>query len=509
MLKLRPPGGLFAALLFAFFLPLLHAAPPEATVISAEDASDRAYLERVLTLIQDARKSVDMAMFAIQYPPDPKEPANRLMRALAAAAQSGIRVRLWLNTRQAAIGTDRIFMRPDLQQELLRQGIRIFAVNKDRRLHDKLIVIDGNIVVEGSMNWTREALLKNFESVSIIHSAPLAAQKIKRLESLPAAEQMLKDISANTEKTFALPLSLLTDPEIFPAALGGREIRTIALYLLLLAEAQSAGKNQFEIELETWGERLPARKRWIGRGLRQEMRRALDFLKGYGLIEWQGAGENKARVTLLPVKSVEQILVPEALIKDGYIKTLEAKELFAYLIVLRKGQVASSVPFWLGSIADVAKEFHLNPVTLIHALWELRRRNLIEIYPSEKKWVGGVWQREFTNRYRINPLESPGQRLSRFDGLNQKFGEDLVLKARWLADQLDDPEDTEVVRELVHLLKNYPIQDVANAVRNVAGFNRNNALRTPAYVRGILTSAGGRDRDVRAVDNGTSSSPRM
>jgi len=65
--------------------PKLRHAPPKTQ-------ADRAYLERVITLIQGARESVDMSMFTLQSQPDPKDPANRLIQALAAAAQSGKQV---------------------------------------------------------------------------------------------------------------------------------------------------------------------------------------------------------------------------------------------------------------------------------------------------------------------------------------------------------------------------------------------------------------------------------
>ena len=480
--------GFFVFLFITSCRPLLYAANPESPACVAEDASDRDYLEQVISLIQNAGQSVDISMFAIQFQPQPEDAGNRLVQALGAAAGSGKRVRLWLNSRQASIGTNAIFMRPDLQRELIKKGLKLFYVDKSRRLHDKLIVIDRETVVDGSMNWTREALLNNFESVSVIHSPALAAQKITRLESLPAVEQTLQDMADGLEgKTFSFPMSLLKDPKIFPASLEGSQIRTIGLYLLLLENAKTAG-NTFEIELEAWGGRLPFKKQWFGPSLRHEMHRSLDFLKGYSLIQWEETEKDKARVTLLPVESPEQIRVPEMLVKGGYCKILAARELFVYLIALRKAQVSGNVPFWLGPIADVAGEFYLSTVTLIRGLWELRRQNIIEIYPSEKKLVGGVWQREFTNRYLLNPLESPEKRQSRFNALNEKFGGALVSKARGFADAIDEPEDPEVVRQFVHLLKGYPEKDVQEAVRIVAGFNRNNALRTPAYVRGILAA---------------------
>ncbi len=479
--RVYPCLALFFAL--TFFLPKLHAGPE--TTLLAEDISDRAYLKRVITLMQNAQSSIDLSMFAIQYQAQPADPVHQLLTALGNAAQSGKKVRLWLNARQASIGTNRLFMRPDLQRELLRQGLRIFYVDKSRRLHDKLIVIDQKTVIEGSMNWTREALLKNYETASIIHSKELAAQKIKRLEALPAEEQTLQT-AEKSEDSLPFPLGLLTNPKIFPDALKNRQIRTLGLYLLLLSEAQATGRQEFEFDLESWGDRLPFKKRWVGPSLRHEMKRTLDFLKNYGLLQWQDAGQNKVKVTLTKAEAPEPILVPTALVKNGYIQTFSMRDLFVYLIVLNKAQISGNVPFWLGSIADVSKEFHLDTVTFIHGLWSLRRQNLIEIYPSEKKLVGGVWQREFTNRYQLNPLETPAQRTARFDGLNQKFGKPLVDNARLFAGALDDPEDVTVVRQFLHLMKEYPEKEVAEAVRVVAGYNRNNALRTPEYVRGVL-----------------------
>lgn len=95
----------------------LFAESPASQSCLAEDASDRIYLDRVIALIASAKNSVDVSMFAVNFQPNPEDPANRLVQALAGAASSGKRVRLWLNSRQASIGTNQIFMRPDLQNE--------------------------------------------------------------------------------------------------------------------------------------------------------------------------------------------------------------------------------------------------------------------------------------------------------------------------------------------------------------------------------------------------------
>ena len=482
-------------LLLLFFFPHFlqaQANEKETGPPFAEDASDRAYLGRVLALIDSAEESVDVAMFTVNVKPVPDDPGYRLVEALQRAAEQGKQVRLWLNSRQASVGSSRIFMRPDIQQALEGKGIKIFYVDPRFRLHDKLIVIDSERVVDGSMNWTREALVKNFESVSIIRSKKLAQRKVARLELLPLLRKKDQLGGPPLEEKFPFPVDLLRKAQIFPASLERQEARTLALYLLLVDEGWRGGEKTFSISLEEWGEKLPFKKRWIGSSLRFEMRRTLDFLKTrYGLIDWEKAGTEEAQVTLKPVSSSEQVFVPYRFLEGGYVRSLSPSALYTYLIARHKAQISGNVPFWLGPVGDVAKEFSLSPVTLLRGLWELKRANLIEIFPSEKKIVEGRWEREFTNRYLFNRVLLSSERTQEWEALQKKYGDQTLERARGLADSIDEPEDFEVVETFAQFLTHYPAPEVEEAVRTVARFNRNNALRTTAYVRGILEGGGG------------------
>ncbi len=484
--KITP--SLLICLLLVHPLPFVYASQ-ELPAAFAEDISDRKYLPKVLELIGGAKEAVDVSMFAVGIG-SASDPGSQLLSALETAAESGKKVRLWLNARQASVGSSYVFMRPDIQEGLEKKGILIFYVDPKIRLHDKLIVIDREIVIEGSMNWTREALLKNFESAAIIHSAELAAIKIKRLESFPVMKKRTDQETLETEgSSFSFPIILLKDPNLFPAALEANEVRTLALYLLLLEQTSRTGQTSLSLtlNLETLGEKLPFKKRWIGNSLRHEMRRNLDFLSTrYSLLDWKETERGAAQIILKPVVSSEHVWVPEVFIASGYLKSLSASALFVYLVTRHKAQLSANVPFQLGSIDDVAWEFHLSPVTLIRGLWDLKRANLVEIFPSEKKLVDGKWQREFTNRYLLNPILSPEARAQRLDSLRKQFGTDLVDKAVQLADSIDEPEDPEIVRQFIRFLKRYSESKVERAVGIVAGFNRNNVLRTPAYIRGIL-----------------------
>jgi hypothetical protein len=455
------------------------------TCSSAVDISDRSYLSEALERIKSANQSLDISMYSVAIGTASEDPAFQLIDALKQAAARGVRVRLWLNARQAAIGSTRTFLREDIQESLQKQGLEIFYVDPKFRLHDKLMVIDRKTVIDGSMNWTREALLRNFESVSVIESPVLAEAKIKRLESLPLMKDVLRKAAA--VETFPFPLLTLKEAEMFPAALEEKEPRTLALYLALLREKERIGQDSFTFPLEEWSEKLRFKKRLLGWKLQHDMKRHLGFLKErYALLDWQETEKGQIQISLNPVVFEESIAVPRPLVDAGYLKTLSAKTLFVYLIVLYKAQIETNVPIWLGSLDAVAAEFHTNRTTLIQALTELKRANLIEIFPSEKKKVDGRWQREFTNRYLLNPLPTPAERENRFEDLREKFGAGRVAKAVQLADSIDEPEDPEVTRQFVSFLRSYPEREVEKATALVARYSRNNPLRTPAYIRGIL-----------------------
>ncbi len=106
---------------------------------TARDISDRAYLPAVLAAMDRAEKSIEVSMYSVGITSaSEKDPAWSLVSALMRAAKSGKRVRLWLNTRQASVGSARIFLREDIQRSLQASGVEVFYLDPTRRLHDKL-----------------------------------------------------------------------------------------------------------------------------------------------------------------------------------------------------------------------------------------------------------------------------------------------------------------------------------------------------------------------------------
>jgi len=104
--------------------------------------------------IRGSEETVDVLMHHLVY--------NRLPRDLAQAAERGVRVRVVVNLADRDEHTGRYWDR------LVAAGgeIRYKQTNTDlyQIMHDKLVIIDGRILVNGSGNWSGSAFFNNYEN---------------------------------------------------------------------------------------------------------------------------------------------------------------------------------------------------------------------------------------------------------------------------------------------------------------------------------------------------------
>lgn len=165
---MRFPGGLFRkclpVFLFFFILSTCTAQPKEPlsydslqVYFSPQGGCQQAIIEE----IGKARKTLDIAMFSF---------TNReLGNAAIAARNRGVEVRVVLDESQAANKYSK-------KNYFLNKGIPIRLTRGLGRgiMHHKFAVIDGQVILTGSFNWTANAEENNFENLLVIHSPVLA-----------------------------------------------------------------------------------------------------------------------------------------------------------------------------------------------------------------------------------------------------------------------------------------------------------------------------------------------
>jgi phosphatidylserine/phosphatidylglycerophosphate/cardiolipin synthase-like enzyme len=104
--------------------------------------------------------------------------ADPLAEAVIARAQNGVTVAGVMEESQAEsnIGGD--------YKLFISKGINVKLDGNNRNMHDKVFIIDKQVVITGSYNFSSSAENRNDENTVIIHDAELAAQYLAEFEKI-------------------------------------------------------------------------------------------------------------------------------------------------------------------------------------------------------------------------------------------------------------------------------------------------------------------------------------
>jgi len=128
--------------------------------------NDQSYYPVVISLINNANKSIHAMIFEIKYYKNyPNSSTNELLRSLIKAKKRGIDVKIIM---------DELFSDNLAYNFLKNNGVDIRYEGKERVSHAKFIIIDSKIVIVGSTNWSFYSLEKNREANIIIRSPDIA-----------------------------------------------------------------------------------------------------------------------------------------------------------------------------------------------------------------------------------------------------------------------------------------------------------------------------------------------
>jgi len=150
-----------------------------------ETLDNRDYFPKLHALLSGARSSVRVIMFsAAVYPDKPRSPTNLIVQDLIDAKRRGVDVAVILECgdkeRDRSINEKNGAVKSILEKE------KIIVYNEPVKIttHSKLIVIDGQITVIGSTNWSFAAVARNNETAVAIFSRDLASHYTAYFESV-------------------------------------------------------------------------------------------------------------------------------------------------------------------------------------------------------------------------------------------------------------------------------------------------------------------------------------
>lgn len=125
-------------------------------------------LERLISLIDTAQKTIRVAMFTWTHPD--------LTDAIIRAHKRKVRVEVVMDAGQAQGVSEKWF------KALKKAHVSVKMNETSDLLHHKFAYIDGKLLVNGSANWTKAAFSKNDDCFLILHD--LNEQQVKKMEKL-------------------------------------------------------------------------------------------------------------------------------------------------------------------------------------------------------------------------------------------------------------------------------------------------------------------------------------
>lgn len=122
---------------------------------------------RLLELIDGAQESVAFMAFALT--------SEEIAAALERRAAAGVEVRGVMDDGQSRGMGSRY-------PEMRAAGVDVRLDGNPDRMHHKVIVIDGRLVITGSYNFSRSAETQNDENLIVLHDAAVAASFLEEFE---------------------------------------------------------------------------------------------------------------------------------------------------------------------------------------------------------------------------------------------------------------------------------------------------------------------------------------
>jgi len=162
---------LFFFLFSTFYLPLSFGLPAE----DVQLVIDAQYFEVAKKLIQEAKQSIQVMMFEMgYYDQHPNTPSNLLVKDLIDAKKRGLKVEVILEVRE---GEDRTTKRNRHTGKVLAEGgVEVTYDPLFKTTHAKFMVVDQQLTLLGSTNWTFYALTSNYEASVLIRSKEVAKE---------------------------------------------------------------------------------------------------------------------------------------------------------------------------------------------------------------------------------------------------------------------------------------------------------------------------------------------
>lgn len=464
------------------------------------DISDNKYFDAVHSNLAKAKESVYVSLFGITAAKNDKlSLPYLLLQDLIAAHKRGVRVAVRLNRNYDYMDRIEAGKRSSINDAayliLSQAGIDCRFLEPAIMLHDKLIVIDGEIVIDGSTNWSTQALRTNRESASLIKSREYAKEKINRIEHLQIAGQ--GELDKVQIETVPIRNKFLRDPNLGGKMVHDRDEYGFDTYLLFLKDFEESGKAKFELDYERTAKYLgiPLTNTNSHRFAINEVLKRLE--DKYKLIKLKLIYGKPAEITLLDYEDNSKeytdtqklcFMVPKAYWEYGWSRKLGLRAKYCYLINIFRTEFSDIKPWWTLARELIAEDFNISKKAVTGGMRDLKKMGLLDVEYDAALFDEGVFIGKEPNKYHIKLLLSQEEIDKKWTRLESIYGGELVEKAKKLAYLIEENNNVEVVESFIQIIGKYGEDWVNKATKKTARKRVDNPSRNFGYIVGILKS---------------------
>jgi HKD family nuclease len=467
--------------------------------VVVEDISGDRYFPKVKEALINAKSSIDMVMYFVNFDPKVKKsPVNELVEELINAHKRGVKVRVILdqNIDFTLWNEGGEWQKQDKNEALFeylkKQGIEAYYDNLYVTTHTKAIVIDKEVVIVGSANWTESSLRKNWEASCLIRSRELAGQFLEDFSRI-IIDYEASILDEERAPSVRLKQAFLIDPALAPSMLTARDEIAFDLYLVLLKDFDGNPQHMIEIDYRTLRHSLGIDEKLSYASARDKMKEALRRLEeDYRLITRKKRFFMNTLVTLLnyPDKTPysppqeKYCSIPGEYWSYGWHKTLSFPEKYCYMINLCEGGSSRS-RLWSNYFIGLSKKYNISGNSLLRGMSGLRKLNIIDMEYSTYSMEEGAIKRE-PIRFYIIGLYSPQLLNKEKEKLAKSYGKEIFEKAAGYAEMVFKGNDIQVIEDIIKKMGEYGADEVDKAFRIVSEKSAGNPIRSYKYVVGIL-----------------------
>lgn len=468
---------------FIFILKGIFSIPAE-----VEDISNEKYFPFVLKAINEAKNEIKASLYYISYYRNEEGKVTALIDALGKAVERKVNVEVVLDRGFEDAGSGDMSKKNIRSFSVLKNlGIKTYYDDIETLSHSKYLIIDDELVITGSFNWSESSLGRNRESALAARSKDLASQYETLFDQIP------KFIPEPVLGAIPIPREFIRNKNLAAKMVTKQDPRLFDFYLWIQKKSYEQHSATVHVTLEElydyfYKERPVKLKKgqdYIQRFMNAQLR---FYKKSYPFIkDYERNAETKELIVTLDTENKaepESLYLSKLYWEDGWNERLMHKSEFSLLYMLDKTESGRMGRYFEQERWDSVHEYGVNHEIFAYGLIELQRYNLIE---KDINWEEGATN---PNGYTLNDFYKLSDFQNKLKKLESKTDPEIFKSAMTIADLVNEPHDYEAIKELVDLGNKYGNNVLKYTIKKIKPKGGLSRYRRFHYVIGLIKSEG-------------------